>query len=589
VTPTGLLRTAAIATALLGLLDPSWTARRRAPVVVEIESAPGDVSVADDVRRHLMRSLDGEATFDSDAEPAAVVLVGAPPPAESLRSDGVPISTVSIPRPADPNLRLVTADDPDPVRVGWAATFRAVVEARGLAGRKSRIVLEDRGVELAHVEHQWTRDIERVDAALRYTPPHAATSTVTLRAVPIDGETTTADNAAELRLVATGDRLKVLMHEPRPSWNATFVRRAIEQDPAFDVSTVVRASKGLEVRAGSPPAALTADALSPFEAVLIGAPEELSASELEALRTFARRRGGAVVLLPDRRPSGRYLDFIPSPRFDEALLEHAVELASVDGPPLRASELAVLRADVPGNDVLASYDAGKGPRPIVFEWPLGAGRVIFSGALDAWRSRAAPDDGFARFWRARIAEAALAAPAPVEVSVTPGVPRPTEAVTIRARLRPTEFDDAAGRTRLPAVRARLIAADGTEQPVRLWPAAEPGVFEGLLEAPVAGTYDLNVSTSAGATVDEVVNVTAEARRPTGVVGQRDESLRLIAASTGGVSVTATDLASLERHLRSLSTGEVDSTIRPARSLGFVMLFATLLCAEWAIRRRGGRR
>jgi hypothetical protein len=583
------LRTAAIATALVGLVDPAWTTGRQAPVAVEIQFAPAAASAAENVRRRLMHSLNGDATFDSDAEPAAVVLVGGPVPGTSLRTDAVPISTVSIPRPADPNLRLVTADEPDPVRVGWAATFRAVVEARGFAGRKSRIVLEDGGVELAYVEHRWTRDVERFDTALRHTPPHAATSTVTLRAVPLDGETTTADNAAELRLVASSGRLKVLVHEPRPSWNATFVRRAIEQDPAFDVSTVVRASKGLEVRAGSPPAVLTADALSPFEAVLIGAPEELSGAEVEALRAFARRRGGAVVLLPDRRPSGRYLDFFPSPQFDEVLLENAVELASVDGPPLGASELAVLRSDVPGSEVLASYDLGKGRRPIVLEWPLGAGRVIFSGALDAWRSRAADDDGFARFWRARVAEAALAAPARVEVSVSPGVPRPTEAVTIRARIRPTEFDDAAGKTRLPAVRARLVAADGAEQPIRLWPAAEPGVFEGRLEAPVAGSYDLHVSTSAGATVDEVLNVAAEARHPTGMLEPVDEALRLIAASTGGVAVDASDLLPLERQLRSLSRGEVDRTIRPARSLGLVVIFTTLLCAEWAIRRRGGRR
>jgi hypothetical protein len=55
-----------------------------------------------------------------------------------------------------------------------------------------------------------------------------------------------------------------------------------------------------------------------------------------------------------------------------------------------------------------------------------------------------------------------------------------------------------------------------------------------------------------------------------------------------VAVAATDLAPLERHLRSLSREEVDRTIRPARSLGLVVIFTTLLCAEWALRRRRGR-
>jgi hypothetical protein len=586
VTVTGLLRTAAIATALVGLIDPSWTMRRPMPAAVEIESTHDAAPEADEVRRRLMRSLDGEATFEPDAEPAAIVLVGESMSTSSLPFVPVPISTVSIPAPAAPNLRIVMADEPDPVHAGWAATFRAVIEGHGFAGRKSRIVLEDRGVELVHVEHQWTRDSERFDAVLRYTPPRATTSTVTLRAVPLDGETSTADNAADLRLVASARRLKVLVHEPRPSWNATFVRRALEQDPTFDVSTVVKTSKRLEVRAGSPPAALTADALSTFDAVLIGAPEELGASEVEALRVFARRRGGAVVLLPDRRPSGRYLDLVPAPQFDEVLLENALQLATSTGPALRASELVTLPADIPGSDVLASFDPGKGRRPVVVEWPIGVGRVLFSGALDAWRSRAAEDDGFARFWRARVAEGAAGAPARLAVSISPGVPRPAEDVTIQARIRPTEFEEAPGHTRLPGVRARLIAADGTEQPVRLWPSAEPGVFEGRMQIPEAGTYDLQVSTSTGATMDEVVHVTAGARRPAGVA-DHGEALRLIAASTGGVSVAVTDLAPLERHLRHLPSGETARTIHPARSLGLVMLFATLLCAEWTIRRRWG--
>jgi hypothetical protein len=591
VTATGMLRSAALATALVGLIDPSWTARRRAPVFVDFRAGTDSASLTsevEDVRRRLMSSLNGDVTFDSDADPLAVVLVGGTEAMTKMRRDDLPVSTVSIAEPPAPNVRIVAADDPDSVRVGWAATFSAVVEARGLAGKTSRIVLEERGAELAHLEHQWTRESERFDAALRYTPPAIGTSTLTLRVLPLERESTTSDNAVDLRLVARGERLKVLVHEPRPSWNATFVRRAIEQDSSFEVSTLVQASRGLAVRAGSPPAALTADALNAFEVVLVGAPEELRASEIEALRTFVRRRGGAVVLLPDRRPSGRYLELIPSPQFDEVLVDSAVELRSIAGAPLRASELAVHRAGVTGSEVLASFHQGKGERSVVLAWPDGAGRVLFSGAMDAWRFRAAPDDGFGRFWRARIAEAALAAPARLEVAISPGVPRPAESVTIRARIRRTEFEDAPGRTRIPGVRVRLLGADGAEETIRLWPTAEPGVLEGHFEAPPAGTYDLQVSTATGVTVDEVVMVAAEARHPTGVVEEAESALSLIAASTGGVTVNTEDLAPLERHLRGLSSGEVERTIRPARSLALAIVFATLLCAEWGIRRRRGR-
>jgi hypothetical protein len=593
VTVTGMLRTAAVATALVGAIDPSWTAPRRAPAPVDLIVAADDAEAVDDVRRRLTSSLKDDVIFDSDAEPVGVVLVGGHGALTRMRRDDLPVSTVSLAQPAAPNVRIVAAGDPDRVRAGWAATFTATVEARGVAGRTSRIVLEERGVELAHVDHGWTRDSERFEATLRHTPPAIGTSIVTLRVLPLEGESETSDNAVDLRLVASGQRLRVLVHEPRPSWNVTFVRRALEEDPSFDVSTSVQASRGLAVRAGSPPAALSAEALNLFDAVLIGAPEELRASEIAALRTFARRRGGAVVLLPDRRPSGRYMELIPFPQFDEVLVEAGVELRSSVGPSLRASELAVHRAGVQGGEVLASFDRGTADRgqrerPVVLEWPDGAGRVIFSGAMDAWRFRAAADDGFGRFWRTRIAEAALAAPARMEIAIRPGVPRPGADMTIRARLRRTELDESPGRTRIPAVRARLIGADGRVEAIRLWPTAEQGVFEGHVEAPPAGTYDLQVTTATGVTVDEVVTVAAEARHPAGRVEDNERALRTIATSTGGVAVTEADLAPLERQLRALSSGEVERTIRPARSMVLAIVFATLLCAEWGIRRRRGR-
>ena len=56
-TATTLLRSAAVATGLVGLIDPSWTARRPAPVPVEVK-APADLQpAADDVRRNLANRL----------------------------------------------------------------------------------------------------------------------------------------------------------------------------------------------------------------------------------------------------------------------------------------------------------------------------------------------------------------------------------------------------------------------------------------------------------------------------------------------------------------------------------------------------
>ena len=137
------------------------------------------------------------------------------------------------------------------------------------------------------------------------------------------------------------------------------------------------------------------------------------------------------------------------------------------------------------------------------------------------------------------------------------------------------------------MRARLVGADDRDEPIRLWPTAELGVFEGRFEAPSSGTYDLQVSTATGAIADEVVTVVADTRDGANS-DESEHALRLIAASTGGVAVEASDLTPLERHLRGLTKGEVERAIRPARSIATLLLFVGLLAAEWTIRRRRGR-
>ena len=59
-TVTGLLRGAAILTALVGFVDPSWTARRRAPVPVDVRADAHSAAAADEVRRRLANSLSGD-------------------------------------------------------------------------------------------------------------------------------------------------------------------------------------------------------------------------------------------------------------------------------------------------------------------------------------------------------------------------------------------------------------------------------------------------------------------------------------------------------------------------------------------------
>jgi len=118
---------------------------------------------------------------------------------------------------------------------------------------------------------------------------------------------------------------------------------------------------------------------------------------------------------------------------------------------------------------------------------------ILSGALDAWRYRADQKSPLSRVWREELLTAALHAPPPIAPSLRPAVVRPGSDVHIEVRLRRTEWADAGPATRearLPGVAARISDSRGQLQTIRLWPKAEPGLFEGEFSVAEAGVHSV---------------------------------------------------------------------------------------------------
>ena len=569
------LRIAAFLMALVAVLDPSVVVQRRAPVAV-------DVRGGSDLRDRLARDLGGTVDLDSALAPAAVVLTSGTIDVDSVPA-GIPVSTINRGN-RGPNVTVLEVRAPAVLRPGWSAPIRALVRGTGMAGKSSVVALEERGVELGATEHTWTRESEIVELGLTYVPAAAGVRELRVTARPADGERWTDDNHMTAAVTVQDRRLKVLVHETRPSWTAAFVRRALEDDPDFEVATLSRVSKGLEVRAGQPPISITANAIAGFDVVVIGAPEELSAREIDALEAFARRRGGTLVYLPDRRPSGAYASRLRTDGFSETLLPSPSRIAVATGLPLRGSEFVIADRLAPGTDALATVEQGGSVRPVVISWPSGAGRVILSGALDAWRYRTGKD-GYAQFWRATIGAGAAAAPGRVEVTLDRSVVGPGDTVIIRARTRATEFDAESSLVTIPAIRARVVGEKNFDEVVRLWPSLEAGEFEGRFQALRAGQFDVHVALDGGRSSDTVLRVTDDAQ----LHRDSDDVLRTLALRTGGVSVDESDLTPLIAHLRSFGQSTVDASVHPARSTWWLTGFVALLSVEWLVRRRRGLR
>ena len=237
-----------------------------------------------------------------------------------------------------------------------------------------------------------------------------------------------------------------------------------------------------------------------------------------------------------------------------------------------------------GADSIVSIPQAGATRAPILVLPLGAGRVFFSGALDAWRYRGEEGEAFAAFWRSHLGREALRAPRQLEASVSPAVAVPGAGILVRASIRATELTH--GGTVSPAIACEVIDGKGAPQPVRLWPTAERGVFEGRLRAGLAGKYDVRVQTGTGLVVEAPLLV--RDGQPA-VRRQAEGNAARVAAWTGGIVVGGAELGALVRHLRALPRPRVSETRHPMRSPWWAAAFVGLLAAEWTARRRRGLR
>ena len=567
-----LLRTIAILVAVGGVLDPAVSLSRPVPTPVRLHADRSDPDSAD-VESRLRAAMQDriELVADGDAE-AHVVVGGARPESPAFSK---PVSRVRW--PDEPGTTIVAAPSTVQAPVNSLASIAVTLRARGLAGQPSAILLEDGHVELARAEHQWAAD-ETATIRLPYLALATGARRLTVRVEPAKGEQHLFDNRVDILAMAESREGRIAVIEPRPSWPAGFIRRQLESEPAFRVASILRTATDVETRAGEPPRTVTLDQLLPFEVVIAGAPEEFRAAEIDALRQFAELRGGTIVLLPDRRPTGAYASLLPAAATEQLLSE--AQMLEPAGIP--ATEIVSIPA-TPGVRPLASLDGA----PVIFSWPLGAGRVLFSGALDAWRYRGDPRSRAREFWRDAIMTAALTAPPPVQLEMEPAIVRSGRTARMVARIRPTEI--AAAQDGSPggsfAIEAHVTDPGGRDEIVRLHPTMETGTLEGLAPTSLPGVYAVRVSLAGGAQSQTTLLAHDEAFMLSG----SDAAFERVPELTGGVVAAPSDLSPLVRHLSELPRATRREAAHPMRSAWWIAVFAAALCAEWTLRRRRGLR
>lgn len=585
------LRAIAILIAVFAVIDPTLTSMRSPKARISVvASNPARDSV---LARRVSRSLENRFSVIDAPLPGAdaTVLVGETMPT-SFKEFSTPLFVVRADTASD-HVRIETVRAPRSAPLDASVPVTIVARTFGARGRTLEAQLSTGGV----VVNRSMRPIDgdRTQLTLSFAP--TAVGTVPLRVIArITGarDSATADAVTEIRQT----RWTVLFYDPQPSWMSTFVRRAIERDPRFVVTSRVVTSRNVSTDAGMPPSRLDDLAsTSRFDAIVVGAPDALADAEIAGLDDYARKRGGNVVLLGDggfiskaarltqvfqwTSPSRQRVPVPIISRMPGAIGVDTVLLATeISWPSQMPSTAEVLARTVTADDSVTN-------RPVLWRVPLGAGRVTVSSAFDAWRYRDRGQAGFDKRWQTLLADASSASLPAIDVRVSPAPVSPGENIDVDVVIRDAALRDVASArdTVRASVAADIVGPRASRTAIRLWPVANTGEFHTSVRAPRdTGLYRIVVS-SGGLSADAPLVVATDVSRP---AASDIDLLESLAASRGGKVVSAAALDGLAPAIAAIvRPASRAETWHPMRSAWWIVPFALALGAEWLLRRRAG--
>ena len=556
----GILRGIAIAIGVAALVDPVFSIERAPAIPLTlIKMATADVAP---LERQLHRIYPDDGVHVREivnhrlpcgpGERCVVISDGSMD--AELPSDIESLSLIRLGEPTGPNVRLRSVMLAAGQHASAAGAARVVLDGRGVIGRRTEIRITDTAALVGSAWVEWKTDgVQTIDVP--WWPLAPGPRPLRVEAIPAGTESALFDNALTAGVDVGSDRLLVLVFDARSSWSSTFVRRALEDDSRFLVEH--RARLAPAIAAGTANGRLESRALDAASVLIVGGPDALTASDVDLIERFVRIRGGTLVLLPERAPSGSAARLFAG-EWSERLTPEPQRVG-----PLRASELLVHPPE------------GGHHQDGLMIVPTGSGRIVISTAMDAWRYR--DDDGaaFDRFWRSVVTEGAAAGAAlRLEFENTIGAAGSRQPVTLRYR----------SMQALASLEASATARCGSPpraQVLRLWPAGSPAVLRG--ELPIADGDACTVeATINGATVTRGIAVSSAPSR------SADDTLAKLerhARGSGGVVTDEDNLGVLPAPPRL----PAPMPLRPMQSAWWLLPFAGCLSAEWWLRRRVGLR
>jgi len=447
----------------------------------------------------------------------------------------------------------------------------------------------------------------------------------------LPGERIAGNNAQSRVVEVPQQRRRILYIEGQPRWEYKFMRRAVHDDPAVELVSMLRTTPNKFYRQGVKEASELADGfpsepedLFRYHALIIGGIEAafFTPRQQELIREFVSRRGGALLMLAGKKgladggwDASRVADVLPARlpdgRGPTFVREKApVELTVQGGDSLicrLAEDPAENRKQWQGLPEVADYQRigelkpaavallnvvlENGEQPLLVSQSYGRGKAMIFATGGTWRWQMGLPHEDARhetFWQQLLRALAANSPAPVSLTSDRELYADDPRVRLRAEVRNKSYQLASNARVLAAV----ISESGREKTVELRPSAdEAGVYEGEALAPEPGAYRVEARAYLG---DEPLGSEAlHFRREDGIAEafrpqQNRELLERLAEQTGGRYWTLDELPGLPKEVRFSEAGINSREIMDLWDMpALFFLLLALRGGEWLLRRRWG--
>src|SRR5271165_1120446 len=552
-----------------------------------------------------------------------------------LRAHRLPVSTIGFGKDRlDRDVELENLNVPAKALANSRLEAQVALSQRGFGGTRATLTLLAGGNVVASREILLKGSGQQIEN-LEFNAGAAGVKNLEVKLNPLPGEENPDNNRLTRVLSVDDSKRHILYVEGEPRWEYKFLRRAVEDDPALQVASILRTTQNKLYRQGiASPSDLAEgfpnkpEELFTYQGLILGSVETgfFTTTQQEMIKQFVDRRGGAILFLggPSSLSDGGYAnpplsDLLPVtlPQSKNTFSRDMVAAELTDAG--RQSLICRIDEDAaksgehwkilpylanyqnagtpkPGAVVLANVDVAGKKLPLLITENYGRGRsaVFATGGSWRWKMQQPKEDiSQPVFWRQLLRWLVTPTPSHVVASTPLPVLADSGDVTVRAQVRNTNYLPTAD----AEVKARIVGPDGSAETVTLRPEPlEEGSFSAQWNAAKPGSYIAEISAKRFGSKpgdEDLGSDVVTFRREDGVAEnfhheQNRELLERLAEETGGHYYQPKDAGHLADSIAYSEAGITGRETKDLWDMPIVFFGAILLrVAEWLLRRNWG--